>query len=155
MAKNKAAFKVQGIDDLTDKLRRLGVDMRKALPTALMPGAEVIESGANRRAPGPHIVTGKPKRKGDKVSVAVGPDKEHWFYRFAEFGARPHEIKPRRGRQAVAFTGQAGAVVRRVVHHPGVKQVPFLRPAMDEDRDKAIRAIRDELARIIERIARR
>ena len=152
--RNKAFFDVTGVVDLTEKLRRLGVDMRKALPPALHAGAEEFQAGANRRAPGPHIVIGKVERDGDKVKVAVGPDKEHWFYRFWEFGARPHEIKPLRGRQAVAFTGRAGAVVRRVVHHPGVKQAPFLRPTMDEDCGKILRAISDELMLVIVKVAR-
>lgn len=146
--KAKIAQRVQGLDDLTDKLRALRVDLRKVLPAAVMAGAEVIAEEARAKAPGPHVyaVPARTVRKGE-VAAAVGPDREHWDYAFAEFGARPHEIRPRR-RKALAF----GSRVVKRVEHPGVPERPFLRPALDEHWPEAVAAMRKVLLSVIDAV---
>ncbi len=45
---------------------------------------------------------------------------------YMEFGTEPHIIRPRPGRKALRFPGSGGGmVIRRAVHHPGTKPMPF------------------------------
>jgi len=154
--KAKIDWKVEGISELTDVLRALGVDLRKMLPDAVFEGALVIEAAARRDAPGPHVYAVMEKRKGDVVAAAVGPDRKHWDYAFAEFGAKPHVIRPKRGsgKRAVAFGAGDSQVVRGEVHHPGVPERPFLRPAIDEHGDEAVRAMGKVLVQAIMKAVR-
>jgi len=154
--KAKIDWQVTGLSELTDALRKLGVDLRKVLPDAVFEGALVIERIARRNAPGPHVYAVSEKRKGDRVAAAVGPDRKHWDYAFAEFGARPHVIRPKRksGKRAVAFGAGDSQVVRGEVHHPGVPERPFLRPAIDEHSDEAVQAMGKVLLRAIAKATR-
>lgn len=88
---------------------------------ALLEGAEVVKAAQQRRAPGPFIeielvksvdnlkkgsATGLMKKdlSGKARYVAIGPDKKHWYYRFAESGVKSHGVKRKRtrGQQAEA-----------------------------------------------------
>jgi len=135
-------WKVEGVEDLEQALRDLGVEVQKVLIRAAEAGAEVIRKEAEKRAPGPGVAKKVVKRGKYEAHVDVGPDKEHWYYQFFETGADPHII-PRKKKRAegkrLAFQGRNGLVRPRMVRHPGMKPRPFLRPAIDEARDEAVR----------------
>ena len=57
-------------------------------------------------------------------------------------------------KKALAFAGREGEVVRFHVGHPGMAANPFLRPALDSNRDAAVQATGDELRKGIEAVAR-
>jgi HK97 gp10 family phage protein len=65
--------------------------------------------------------------------VRVGTKKRGWFWRFVEFGTKPHTMKPRRSRGKKVLASREQVFGRRV-SHPGAKPHPFVRPALDEAR---------------------
>ena len=76
----------------------------------------------------------------------IGTKKRGWFWRFVEFGTRPHTMKPRgsRGKKVLASREQ---VFGRRVSHPGTKPHPFVRPALDESRATMTRKLVTTLKR--------
>lgn len=157
-AKHKAALK---------ELER--VDRKEVVEAALLAGGAIIHAAAEARAPGKLemvIVGGRSLRK--KVDarlaevvrangkfVAIGPSKKKWFYRFFEFGATVHDIRPKRGR-AIAFTGDDGKVIRGYANRTGgVRMRPFMRPAVDGQGDAAVKAMGEVLVREIEKAAKK
>lgn len=139
---------------------------REVLDDALLEGAELIHDAAESRAPGPHIeveVMGgravltnfRFYRESHLVTAntrfaVIGPDDDHWYYRFFEFGAVKHNIsitKP----GMVAFDGIVRAYARRT---GGVKKKPFLRPAIDSQGQAAVDAMAAKLRSNIEKAAK-
>lgn len=131
--------------DLLRDLHRLGVDVEKVLEAALLAGADVVEDDANRRAPGPHITHDKVKKSGYSAEVDIGPDDNHWYYRFFERGAVPHPIQ---GSPLRFFIG-GDPVFARLVRHPGMGAQPFLRPALDENTGQIENKVGDKLKKVI------
>lgn len=150
---------------------------------ALQNGGEVIQGAAEGRAPGPHIVTvtmtgaellrgwksgSKQGVKADGLYAVVGPDKDHWYYRFTEYGVKPHGVKRRKRTR----TQQTARVARKkrselspsirnarpvMSWNVGGRQIfarkvrgyaarPFLRPAVDSQGTNAIRTMADTLS---------
>ena len=145
-----ATSKLIGEKELKEKLQKLGTRARSALLNATLAGGEVIRDEANRNAPGPHVVMGGEKAADSQAEVSIGPDKDHWYYQFAETGAGPHEIKG----NPLVFQGDAGLIVTKSVQHPGFPAAPFLRPAMDGKRkavvDETGKVFRREIDRLVE-----
>jgi hypothetical protein len=69
----------------------------------------------------------------DLVVSATGSD-ERTYAAYVELGTRPHEIRPN-GKQALHWPGAAHPVA--VVHHPGTRPQPFLRPALFQQRSES------------------
>lgn len=161
---SKVKFEVKGGKELAAKLRALGADAKAALIEADTAGANVILDAANAVAPGPHVVFQITKKSATSVEVSIGPDKEHWYYRFFELGAGPHEIvaglsarrqvrlahggrAPKQELQTVtkesnlSFQGNNGLVIIHEVSHPGMAARPFLRPAIDMNKDNAVSTV--------------
>lgn len=163
MAKKMISTRIEGDAELKRKLKILGTRGREALMPALHAGADVIETEAERRAPGPHIVRGNEVLTGGMAEIEIGPDEAHWHYRYAEFGASPHEItgkkesytlfkarsskkkgetpEPRKVLGSMVFQGRNGLVVTKRVSHPGRKAKPFLRNTMTEKQDQTVEEI--------------
>ena len=143
--------RIEGGEELKARLEELAQAVRgAALEAAARAGAEVIRADANRRAPGPHVELEVRESSESAVEVAVGPDKEHWYYQFFELGAGRHTIGPQ-SKKAIRFPGVEGKqVVRFGVTHPGMAARPFLRPALDGQKSNAVEAVGDELQRRIE-----
>jgi len=154
MGSVKMNVKIVGDAELKRKLDALGARARGALLDAAQAGGEVIQGDANRKAPGPHVVVGGEKVTGGRAEVSIGPDKDHWYYQFHETGAGGHEIGPKKKRKgkAIAFEGSNGLVVVGGAKHPGIPANPFLRPAMDGNReqakDAAGKVFRDEIDKL-------
>ena len=146
----RGTVRIDGLDELKRQLRRLGADVKKELEAAMVYGAGFIQIEANRLAPAPHIGIEVEKAGREQVSVAVGPTKEKWYYRFFELGAQPHEITGR----PLTFEVEEDLVRPWKVHHPGMPARPFLRPAFDRRKDKAIEGIADRLRQRIKALER-
>lgn len=146
----KTTIKLTGDLELKRKLEQLKARARGALLDAAEAGADVVQADADRRAPGPHIITGNKVVEGGKATVEIGPDKEHWYYQFAETGATAHEITG----APLVFLGERGLIITRKVAHPGMDAHPFLRPALstqrDAARDKAGEVFRREIDKLVE-----
>lgn len=132
----KMKIVMEGGEELKAKLRALGQAVVRINREAALAGAEVIEDAAEMRAPGPHISKEVVRADENQAEVAIGPDKEHWYYQFTETGATRHEIKAAKG-GVLAFLGDSGLVITKKVDHPGMAAKPFLRPAMNTQRDAA------------------
>lgn len=113
-------------------IRKAGLAPRAVLEAAVEAAAEVVRDAAVPNAPGPGIGKEKSEDTETVVSFHVGPDKAHWYYRFAETGAQAHQITPRVAR-ALWIEGRFVAGAR----HPGMPAKPFLRPASDENKPAA------------------
>ena len=109
--------------------------MREAAEAA----GDVLKNAANAKAPSPHIVREVTEMEATHVTVAIGPDKKHWYFKFWETGAKGHAVKAKK-KGALVFMGDHGMVLIRGVSHPGMKAKPFLRPAIDEHKDAATEA---------------
>lgn len=150
------------------QLKELARAARKeVIETALMAGGEIIHSAAESRAPGPlqlRIIGGRSLRKrvdsrfsfvvkSNGKFAAIGPDAKHWYYRFSEFGAKPHDIAGK-GKK-LKFEGADGTVfTARAIKSGGVKMRPFLRPAVDNNGEEAVQAMGAVLAAEIEKAAK-
>lgn len=152
------------------QLKELEKAVRKEiLDGALMEGAQIIHDAAESRAPGPHIgitiASGRTLKKaldqysGDKITsntryAAIGPEEEYWYYRFAEFGAKKHDISVRKS-GLVAFQASGNFFVRAWAKMTGgVRMRPFLRPAVDNQGQTAINAMASYLRKAIEKAIR-
>ncbi|MBK8211567.1 MAG: hypothetical protein IPK78_18080 [Rhodospirillales bacterium] len=80
--------------------------MKAALRAAMLAAFGPVVDTANAKAPGPHIEAEVVSATENRVTVAVGPDKEHWYYRFHERGAAAHEITG----VPLVFDGRAGMI---------------------------------------------
>lgn len=134
MAKMKIKLEIIGDRELKQKLERLGQRAQAALVKANQAGAEPLVNTANSKAPGPNIQQGAVKVDGGRAESSIGPDADHWYYAFAEYGSSRHEITG----SPLVFEGRSGRlIVIGKVDHPGHAAEPFLRPAADQEQDAA------------------
>jgi hypothetical protein len=107
----------------------------------LIRAAQVVTKGAKRRCPVSPAGSGDNRSGHLRSSIAwdltvsplqadIGTDVDYGL--FVEVGTKPHTIRskgpwPLRNRRA-------GKVLGRVVHHPGTRAQPYLRPALDDIR---------------------
>lgn len=128
----------EGWDELIDNLSAMAELPDQTLIEAAQAGAAPIAEEANRLAHSPVVVVDvKVTRQG--VQARIGPDKEHWHYRFYEYGATQHEIS---GKPLLIFQGEQGMVwATKVVAAGGLAAQPFLRPALDSQAEKATQAM--------------
>ena len=147
---NKIRMTIEGDKELVKKLKELGDGAEQVLETAAEAGAEVIADQANNHAPGPHIEVDITEKSRTSATVEIGPDEDHWYYRFFETGVQPHEITPKSA-GGLAFAGIEGEIVLQLVQHPGMPANPFLRPAMDEKKQAAVDATGAEFKQEIDK----
>jgi len=134
---NRITAKVEGGEALIAKLQKMGVDVERLLETAAQAGATVIADEASSLAPSPDVRVETAERERGRVTVDIGPPDEKWHWRFVETGAGRHGITG----SPLVFEGSEGTVVTFGVDHPGMAARPFLRPALDKEKDAA----RDEV----------
>jgi HK97 gp10 family phage protein len=122
---------IRGLRELNDALHELPEDMAKAAHrTGVRKGARVLADGMERRAP---RATGELagsmvisiRRRGRGIVALVGPSKGAFHGMFQEFGTS---------------------------HHPAQ---PFMRPTVDEDGQRAVEAMREQLGVAVDRAVRR
>lgn len=140
---------IKGDKEFYKKLRAMAGQMSDVLEEAAEAGAQVIQEEANPNAPGPHIEIDLVKKTKEYAEMEIGPDDEHWYYRFFETGVQPHEITPDEG-GGLTFPGSAGEMIVRVfVSHQGMGAKPFLRPARDEKAGQAEEATGQKFLEVI------
>lgn len=154
---------VQVTNNATDRLGRIGPNVRQALLAAARPLAQEVYSDVLGRAAG-HIHTQGTKPGLYLASIAMGIyDKGQRLGGFVrsgsplahllELGANPpaHSIEPEAA-HALAFTGDVGMVFARSVQHPGARIPPYpaFQPAMEARKDE----IRNALSEAMRKAAR-
>jgi HK97 gp10 family phage protein len=148
---------LKGADELRKALRELAPKIQaNVIRGGLRAGAKVIMKSAQEKVPthlgilkstisiGTSLRDGVAKatvRAGSRVKGggrkgAVGAERGAFYYAMVEFGTKPHEILPKNGK-SLFFAGFNGSIV----HHPGAKPKPFMRPAMDENIGAAMAAV--------------
>jgi hypothetical protein len=102
----------KSLQEFERAMKRLESAVRKdVIRQALQGGGEVISDAANGMAPGPHVIvvvmTGAELMRGWKSAspqgikpealyAVIGPDAAHWYYRFPEYGVKPHGVTRRK-----------------------------------------------------------
>lgn len=122
------------LDQLTPKLEAnvmrgaLRAGMKEVLPEA----QRRVNSRSGELAKGMRIGT---KQKGRTVYSTLKVKGKHAFigYMLEFTGAVPHDIKPKKAK-SLFIAGLFG----QVVHHPGFRAQPFLRPALDTKANEAV-----------------
>jgi HK97 gp10 family phage protein len=153
MARGRSRVELIGEAELKAKIQQLGDAVIQANSAAVRAAEVPILTEANANAPGPHILALQSKKESNEnlAVVNIGPDKDHWYYQFAETGATAHEIKAKNGK-SLAFEGRNGLVITKSVKHPGRPAAPFLRPAMSHNRDAAQKLAGEIFRKGIERL---
>ena len=144
------------------KLDNMEKAVRKQVQdAALQAGGNVLKDAANANAPGPHIIaevvsgrTLKSKRKsagvkGNSRVVAVGPDQKHWYYRYAESGAMPHDVSVED--PGFLYFYELGIMAPWARRAGGIKKYAFLARAFEDKGDLAIQTMGKVLAEEIEK----
>lgn len=135
-----ASVKILGTEDLNRALRELGITATKGKKQVALGAAGIIRDEAEANAPEEdgflkaHIIQEILEETEDAITVAVGPDRDAFYGLIVEFGADPHNEEPETKR--VLSDGKEVFGVE--VNHPGVPERPFLRPAFDDNIDRAI-----------------
>ena len=192
--RGKLRIDPRSLEEHNRKLRKLAGAVREAVVReALAAGGGIIQSAVKAKAPGPYIgievvkggqlskkwrSAGAQGVKGNALYVAIGPDADHWYYRFSEYGVKPHGVKRRKrtrkeiqlrtsssreargairrqfaGRKpAMVFTVGGRWVFARKVR--GFAAKPFLKPAAESQGNAAIQAVGEVLGREIEKAAK-
>jgi hypothetical protein len=131
-------IRVEGIPELRRKLQELASQSPEMAGRAIRAGAAVLGEGMERRAPALSdeyegtLGESIQMRPAGQLSVLVGTD--HGLARVVEDGG---EITV--SRRSVLASEEQGIVFGRSVVLPAR---PFIRPAVDEDRGQAVRAVR-------------
>jgi len=149
--KSSSSFVLEGADELIAMLQKLSdIAAGAAVMEAVLEGGKVLEAEIESRAPGPNIIMVPDMRsiKRGYAGVSVGPDRDHWFYRFFETGAGPHEIEASLA-EALLLVG--GNLRERVMNHPGMAADPFMRPGFDASEEKVKVVIGRELMERLKR----
>jgi len=114
--------------------------MRGALRAGMMPVLEAAQKNlhASGAAKTYELMAGlkvTARIKGGTVQSRLRATGKHAFVaHWLEFtGAKPHDIKPKR-RKSLFIAGIFG----EIVHHPGFRAKPFLRPALDGQSQTAL-----------------
>jgi HK97 gp10 family phage protein len=142
-------IELQGDQELLNKLAGLGISTKAILEAAVSAGATIVRDIAREQAPGPEIEMEVSRSSEESATALVGPDKEHWYYRFHETGAGSH---PEAGKPVLVFEGESGTVRTKAVDHPGMAAKPFLRPAVDGHEEEAANAMGAKFRTAIEAV---
>ena len=133
--------------ELEQKLTQLPLRVAKnILARTVYAGAAIVRNEARSKCP---VRTGALRKsirirrrkvsRGDFMVVyGVGPTV--YYGHLVEYGTKAHWIKPRVKRDLAI-----GQNVRAKVYHPGATPRPYLRPALDSNKDRIISAMRDKL----------
>lgn len=134
-----AYVRVLGEKDVFSLLDRL-VPSKDERQAALKAGAEIIQDAASQNAPGSisQAIVIEEDESGE--GYLIGPDDDHFYASFIEFGTTGVTIKPT-NRKALKFEGEYKALA----NPSGTPARPFLRPAYDENKEAVIQAIKEKL----------
>lgn len=119
------------INRIAEALRVTGRDSHATTMGVLIQSANFLLTEMEARVP---VDSGKLRRsltvriEGERV--LVGP-LDSPYANYVEFGTKPHDIHPKNPNGALRFQINGQTIYAKVVHHPGTKAQPFVRPAFD------------------------
>lgn len=136
-------LKITGLAELDRALQDLPAKIeRSVLRGGLRAGAKVIEAAARARVPAKSgalresIRVSMRVRRGRVAARIIAGNKQAFYAHMVEFGTAHHWIKPR-NRKSLFLAG----LFRELVDHPGARQKPFMRPALDSSAGPAVDAM--------------
>ena len=133
------------MSDITFNLREFNSQLDRILPDVLARAAELVKQKMISLAP---RETGRLRSgittKEEGFVVSIGPDKDTFYAKFAEFGAGPHQIGG--GGQVLRI---GGSFVKGPVSHPGVRARPFMRPALDQSVGDVLKFVEEQLSEML------
>lgn len=142
-------MKLVGAEAMAKQLTKMGIDAGEPLAAAVHAGALLIQNSAKQKAPKRtstlrRSIIVELGREGDQITAHIGPTVEYGKY--MEFGTGKY-AEGGNGRQ----TPWVYKVGGRYFYSVGVKPKPYMRPAMDENREKAVREIARVFGNLIAR----
>ena len=134
---------ITGLKELQAMLNSLPAKLEgNIMRTALRAGAKVILEEAKLNVPIRHgdlrdsIRISTRIKKGRVTASVKAGNKKAWYWRFVEYGTAEHAISAK-DKGVLSFDGFFG----KSVLHPGAKEKPFMRPALDVKSSEAIVAV--------------
>lgn len=147
-------IQIHGLEELTKALKKLPERIESnVLAAGVRAGAQVVRKAAIANLGGDKkdIVVKKSRSPRGTAKYKVGLSKDKWYLMFREFGTKPHLIKTKKKKVLAG----GGEVFGPVIHHPGQAAKPFLRPALDENVPKIIKAMGAKMGKAIEKEAKK
>lgn len=141
MANDVINVRIEGGAEIAAWLKSIGATAEQVVEQATLAAAEVVRQSADAKAPSPNSIEKEvQKASAERVEVDVAPGHEKWYYRFAETGTQPHEVRPKEA-GALMIPGGAHPIAGAKVG--GMAATPFLRPAADTQENAAADAAGD------------
>lgn len=137
----KIKLEVLNGDEVAALIRKRPELARAVLDQAVEAAADVVLKLATPKAPG----SGLDKERTGEGKYEVGPTAANWYYTFFETGTAGHLVEPVR-QKALHWDGQFASRS----HPGGIAAKPFLRPAVDEGKDRAGEAAGEVFKRAVE-----
>ena len=137
---------LQGIDELLDSIKLIAgiAEKLEVIEEALTAGAEIIRKAAHTNNPRADVQMelGDVKMRGvltggKRLTMSIGPSEAKWRYTYVETGTRAHEVSPK-NKEALKLYQAEGIITKNTLQIPSTAAKPFLRPAFDENKNKAI-----------------
>ncbi len=111
MTSNRTTVKIEGTEEITQALNRIGDQAKDIIEQAVRAGAGIIREDAGRRAPkrtgklAGSMVAEVQEGTSNKTVFHIGPDKKAFYGRFVEMGtckmpARPFLVPALKGKEA-------------------------------------------------------
>lgn len=145
MATSLTRFK--GGRELQEALNKLPAQIeRNIVRSGIRQGANVIRDAARENVPvdsgdlKKSIRVSTRSRRGQVRATVTAGGGDAFYAHMVEFGTKPHDIKARKG-GVLSF----GGIFAKSIKHPGQAPQPFMRKAIDENTDKAIRAVGEQI----------
>lgn len=139
-----------GERELVEKLRRMGPNAKPLVMAALHAGALLIQNDAKRLVPkrtrtlSRSIVVQPDASSTKRLQVCIGPTVEYGLW--VEMGTGKYAKNGKGRKTPWAFEGPNGEIIWTA----GSKPKPYMRPAFDENRDKALEEFKRVLRNALE-----
>ena len=140
----KVEIEVKNAENVIKKLSRLPPDAKQAMSRGLVIAGHLVEADAKRLCP---VDTGRLRssittEKIDWDEVHIGTNVVYGPY--IEYGTGPHDIVP-----VFAKALHFNKTFAKIVHHPGTREQPFLRPALHQNASKIRNIIISEIQKVL------
>lgn len=154
----KVEMKITGFDELLNKMdklppllhkRILRASGRRAMKLVLETAKGIVPVRTGRLRDAIKITT-RQNRQRRQLDIRVGPSNIPYAH-LVEDGTSSHTIKVKKA----SFLGWGNKTFGIKVDHPGAKAQPYMRPALDENRDKIISFLKVDLKKSIDRAVRK
>lgn len=137
-------IEVVGVADVRKTLREFGIKAADAQQAVVKKAGELMREAIAEKAEGDlanHIIMAESEENtAQSFSVDVGPSYDPaWWAHFVEMGTSPHPIK----RDGKALKHGPDDYANKI-NHPGAGAKPFMRPAFEENIDKAVETAASE-----------